>query len=68
MEKQTNKKQEEKNIVGTICEDRNCPFHGNLKARGRIFEGTVTKKFLTRVVIEFERRTINVEEIYWKPT
>ena len=36
-------------------DDRDCPFHGNLKARGRIFEGTVIKKFPNRVAIEFER-------------
>jgi small subunit ribosomal protein S17 len=43
MEKQTN------------CKDKDCPFHGRLKARGRIFEGRVIKKFPRRVVIEFER-------------
>lgn len=37
------------------CHDTKCCFHGNLKARGRIFEGRVTKKFATRVVIELER-------------
>ncbi len=49
-------KQEEKILASAECEDKYCPIHGNLKTRGRIFEGTVTKKFLTRVVIEFERR------------
>lgn len=37
------------------CNDRNCHIHGNLKVRGRTFEGRVTKKFPKRVVIEFER-------------
>ncbi len=37
------------------CHDVRCFIHGNLKTRGRIFEGRVTKKFPTRVVIEFER-------------
>lgn len=37
------------------CKDKKCNFHGNLKVRGRIFEGRVTKKFPKRVVIEFER-------------
>jgi small subunit ribosomal protein S17 len=37
------------------CHDRNCHLHGNLKTRGRVFEGEVTKKFPKRVVIEFER-------------
>ena len=26
------------------CEDRNCPFHGNLKPRGRIFTGIILAK------------------------
>lgn len=39
----------------TICNDAKCPTHGNLKVRGRTFEGRVTKKFQKRVVIEFER-------------
>jgi len=37
------------------CADRDCPFHGKLKTRGKTFEGTVIKKFKRRVVIEFER-------------
>jgi small subunit ribosomal protein S17 len=34
------------------CEDRNCPWHGSLGVRGRVFEGTVvsTKSGLTVVV------------------
>jgi len=48
-------KKVEKKIVGTVCSDRNCHIHGNLKVRGRTFEGTVIKKFHKRVVIEFER-------------
>lgn len=27
-----------------ICEDRNCPFHGTIKIRGRLFTGTVVSK------------------------
>ena len=37
------------------CDDKNCHIHGNLKVRGRTFEGTVIKKFHKRIVIEFER-------------
>ena len=37
------------------CKDIKCPVHGELKMRGRRFEGTVIRKFPTRVVIEFER-------------
>ncbi len=41
--------------AGALCKDRDCPFHGNLKVRGRIFEGKVIRKFHKRVTIEFER-------------
>ena len=43
----------------SICNDVKCNLHGNLKARGRIFEGRVTKKFPTRIAIEFERMIYN---------
>jgi small subunit ribosomal protein S17 len=48
-------KNEKKEIVSTKCNDKKCHIHGNLKVRGRIFEGVVIKKFQKRVVIEFER-------------
>lgn len=47
----TNKK--EKTIQE--CNDRDCPIHGNLKTRGRIFKGVVISKNERRVAIEFER-------------
>lgn len=37
------------------CDGRDCPFHGNLKARGKTFEGIVVKKLPKRLAIEFER-------------
>ena len=46
---------ETKEIAGASCKDRDCHVHGNLKARGRIFEGKVIKKFPKRITIEFER-------------
>jgi len=42
-------------IAETTCQDKNCHIHGGLKARGRIFEGIVIKKFPKRITIEFER-------------
>jgi len=39
----------------TTCSDAKCNIHGKLKTHGRTFEGTVTKKFSKRIVIEFER-------------
>ena len=55
--KETEKKVEEgkAKIAGAICNDKKCHIHGNLKVRGRVFEGRVIKKFHKRVVIEFER-------------
>lgn len=37
------------------CNDIKCPFHGELSLRGRVFQGTVIKKFPKRLTIEFER-------------
>jgi small subunit ribosomal protein S17 len=53
-ESKLEKKQESK-IERTLCTDRSCPTHGNLKVRGRVFEGTVISKFPKRIAIEFER-------------
>jgi len=33
------------------CEDRNCPFHGTLKIRGRILEGTVISAKMDKTII-----------------
>jgi len=39
------------------CKDKNCPFHGSLKTRGRTFTGTViSTKMHKAVKIEFGRR------------
>jgi len=37
------------------CSDSQCPVHGELAARGRIFEGRVVRKHPRRIAIEFER-------------
>ena len=59
MEKKTRKGKMQTLLAEAVgkndCGDRNCHLHGNLKVRGRIFEGEVTKKFPKRIVIEFER-------------
>jgi len=47
--------EKDKKIVETMCKDKDCHIHGNLKVRGRIFKGKVIKKFHKRIVIEFER-------------
>lgn len=36
------------------CKDYHCPFHGSLKLRGRIFNGTITKTDVNKsATIEF---------------
>ena len=32
------------------CDDRHCPFHGSLKARGQIFDGTVIGSKMQKTV------------------
>jgi len=39
------------------CKDNNCPFHGNLHCRGRIFVGTVISFNMQKTVnVEWERK------------
>lgn len=39
----------------STCNDRKCPFHGNLKVRGKILEGkVVSAKSLKTVIVERE--------------
>ena len=33
------------------CDDRNCPFHGDLAVRGRVFEGFVVSAKMDKTVI-----------------
>ncbi len=66
-EKQKKERNDEKKIAGQSkkenlereqkisCTDKQCPFHGALKSRGRSFKGFVVSKFPRRVAIEFER-------------
>jgi len=42
-------------ISQRICNDRDCPIHGNLKMRGKTFKGIVISKHDKRIAIEFER-------------
>ena len=55
--KNKEKKAETKNPAGALAgvNEKDCPIHGTLKARGRVFEGRVIRKFQGRVTIEFER-------------
>lgn len=39
-----------------VCKDRHCPFHGELKVRGRIFTGKVIKSSMHKTVtVEWPR-------------
>ncbi len=41
----------------TKCDDLNCPFHGTLKIRGRVFEGVVESiKPSKTAIVRWERR------------
>ena len=33
------------------CDDKNCPFHGELSVRGRVFEGVVVSAKMDKTVI-----------------
>jgi len=33
------------------CEDKNCPFHGSLRVRGQVFDGTVVSARMTRTAV-----------------
>ncbi len=39
------------------CKDKKCPFHGNVRVRGRKFIGIVTRKNIKqkKITVEFER-------------
>jgi small subunit ribosomal protein S17 len=64
---ETKKTEKKAAVASAVCNDVKCPTHGNLKVRGRIFEGRVTKKFPTRITIEFERMIyIKKYERYFK--
>ncbi len=40
-----------------VCTDRHCPFHGELKVRGRTFEGIVIRDVTHKsTMIEFPRK------------
>lgn len=44
-----------------VCNDLNCPFHGSLKIRGRMFEGRVVRDKMERSVI------VNIDYLKYYP-
>lgn len=66
--KKTNEEKAKKEEKSS-CADKQCPIHGELSARGRIFEGHVVRKFPRRIAIEFERTVfVRKYERYSKKT
>ena len=55
MKEKTESRKKKVEPAEAVCNEKDCPIHGNLKSRGRTFEGKVIKKFNKRIVIEFER-------------
>jgi small subunit ribosomal protein S17 len=41
-------------LPSKTCDDQNCPFHGYLKVRGRIFDGRVVSKKEKSVSVEWD--------------
>ena len=49
------------------CNDKNCPFHGDLRVRGQILTGKVVKTYMKTAVIERELiRYVKKYERYMK--
>ena len=46
----------------TDCEDRHCPFHGNIRLHGRTFVGIVTKKNPNKTVRVEWPRTVYIKK------
>lgn len=47
---------EETKKTGESCGDVKCPFHGDLRTRGRVFEGTVVSDRMQKsVIVEWPR-------------
>ena len=55
MEKVKKIREKKVELAEAGCKDKDCPIHGNLKVRGKTFEGKVIKKFHKRITIEFGR-------------
>lgn len=42
------------------CSDNKCPFHGNLKVRGRLFTGTVVSTKMDKTVVVAWNRVVKI--------
>ncbi len=43
-----------------VCDDPKCPFHGNLKVRGRLFKGTVISDKMRKTVTVIRERLVYI--------
>jgi small subunit ribosomal protein S17 len=48
-------------VNGESCTDRKCPFHGELRTRGRKLEGVVVSDKMDRTV------TVQIERVHYVP-
>lgn len=44
-----------------VCDDKNCPYHGQLSVRGKVLEGVVVNDKMQRVV------SVQVNYLYYVP-
>ncbi|MBI2140048.1 30S ribosomal protein S17 [Candidatus Woesearchaeota archaeon] len=51
MEQQNRKKNRKEQPEGKKCLDRNCPLHGQISLRGRVFTGVVIRAKMQKTVI-----------------
>ena len=50
---------EVKNIPKEVCDDSNCPYHGNISTHGRVFTGEVlSDKMHSTVIVGWKRRIV----------
>ena len=49
-------------LPSRICDDKKCPFHGNLKPRGRIFTGIIKSKDPNRTATVYWKRLLYLKK------
>lgn len=51
------------NAPKTACTDKNCPFHGHLKLRGRVLQGQVVSTKMQKTVV-IQREYVTYDQKY----
>ncbi len=44
------------------CDDRDCPFHGNLRVRGILLTGSVVKKKMNKTVVVLKKYQVYIRK------